>query len=151
MTPWTIALQASLSFTIFQSLLKLISIESVMPSNHLILCLPLLHLSSIFLSITAFPNESALHIMWPKYWSLGFSMSPSSDYSGLISFRIDWFDLFVVQRTLKSSSSPQFESINSSVLSLLYGSALTSVHDYWINHSFDYTDARYKIPESVVH
>ena len=94
-TLWTAACQASLSFTISQSLLKLRSFESVMPSNHLILCCPLL-LPSIFFSIRVFSNESALHIRWPKYWSFSFSISPSKEYSGLISFRIDWFDLLAV-------------------------------------------------------
>ena len=98
--PWTVAHQASLSITNSQSLLRLMSIESVMPSNHLILCHPLLLLPSIFSNIRVFSNESALHIRWPKYWS--FSISPSSEYSGLISFRIDWFDLLAVQGTLKS-------------------------------------------------
>ena len=92
--PWTAASQPSLSFTIFSSLLKLMSIESVMPSNHLILCHPLLLMPSIFPSIRVFSNESALHIRWPKYCS--FSISPSNEFSGLISFRIDWFDLFAV-------------------------------------------------------
>ena len=91
-TPWTAACQASLSFSISQSLLKLMSIASLMPSNHLILCHPLLLLPSIFPSIKVFSNESALHIRWPKYWSFSFSISPYSEYSGLISFRIDWFD-----------------------------------------------------------
>ena len=100
-TPWTAALQASLSLTISRSLLKLMSIESVMPSNHLILCHSLL-LPSIFPSIRIFSNESALRIRWPKYWSFSFSISPSNEYSGLISFRIDWLDLFGVQGTLKS-------------------------------------------------
>ena len=100
-TPWTTALQASLSFSISWSLLKLMSIESVMPSNHLILCRPIL-LSSIFPSIRVFSNDSALHIRWPKYWSFSYSISPSNEYSGLISFRIDWFDLLAVQGTLKS-------------------------------------------------
>ena len=100
-TPWTAACQASLSFTISQNLFKLMSVESVMPSNHLILCRPLLFLPSIFPSIRVFSNESALHIRWPKYWSFSFSISPSKEYSGLISFRIDWFDL-AVQGTLKS-------------------------------------------------
>ena len=99
MTPWTAACQASLSFTISRSLLKLMSIELVMPFNHLKLCCPLLLLPTIFPSIKVFSNESALHIRWPKYWS--FSVSPSNEYSGLISFRIDWFDL-AVQGTLKS-------------------------------------------------
>ena len=96
------AWQASLSFTISQSLFKLMSIESVMPSNYLILCRPLLLLPSIFPSIRIFSNESALHIRWPKYWSFSFSISPSNEYSGLISFRMDWLDLLVVLGTLKS-------------------------------------------------
>ena len=99
-TPWTSACQASLSFTIFQSLLKLMSIESVMPSNHLVLYHPLLLLPSVFPSIRVFSNELGIHIWWPKYWS--FSISPSSEYSGLISFKMDWFDLLAVQGTLKS-------------------------------------------------
>ena len=101
-TPWTAACQASLSFTVSRNLLKLMSIELVMPSNHLILCHPLLLLPSIFPSIRVFSNESALHIRWPKTWSFSFSISPSSEYWGLISFRIDWFDLLAVQGTLKS-------------------------------------------------
>ena len=101
-TPWTAACQASRSITNSQSLLKLMSFESVMPSNHLILCHPLLILPSIFPSIRVFLNESVLHIRWPKYWSLSFSISPSSEYSGLISFRMDWLDLLAVQGTLKS-------------------------------------------------
>ena len=101
-TPWTAAIQASLSITNFWSLLKLISIESVMPSNHLILCRPLLLLPSIFPSIRVFSNESVLHIRWPKYWSFSFSISPSNEYLGLISFKIDWLDPLVVQGTLKS-------------------------------------------------
>ena len=99
--PWTAACQASLSFNISQSLLKLMSIESVMPSNHLIFCHPAFS-SSIFPSIVVFSNESALHIRWPKYWSFSFSISPSHEYSGFISFRMDWFDLLAVQGTLKS-------------------------------------------------
>ena len=101
-TPWTAAHQASLFTTNSQSLLKLTSIESVMPSNHLILCCPLLLLPSIFPSIRVFSSESVLHIKWPKYWSFSFSISPSSEFSGLISFRIDWLDLFAAQGTLKS-------------------------------------------------
>ena len=93
MTPWTASRQASLSITSSQSLLRLMSIESVMPSNHLILCHPLLLPPSIFPRIRVFSNESALHIRWTKYWSFSFSISPSNEYSGLISFRIDWFDL----------------------------------------------------------
>ena len=100
--PWTVAHQASLSFTISQSWFKLLSIESVMPSNHLILCYPLLLQPSIFPSIRVFPSELALGIRWPKYWSFSFNISPSNEYSGLISFKADWFDLFAVQGTLKS-------------------------------------------------
>ena len=98
--PWTVAYQTPLSFTVSQSLFKLMSIESVMPSNHLILCRPLLLLPSIFPSIRVFSNESALHIRWPKYWSFNFSISPSSEYSGLISCRMDWFDLLDLRGTL---------------------------------------------------
>ena len=100
-----------------------------MPSNHLILCHPLFLLPSVFPSIRVFSSESVVHIRWPKYWS--FSISPSNEYSELISFRIDWFDLLTVQGTLESFLEPQFESINSWVLSLLYGPILTSVHNYW--------------------
>ena len=102
MTPWTVAHQASLSFTISRSLLRHMSIESVMLSNHLILCCPLLLLSSVFPSIRVFSSESTLHIRWPKYGSFNLSINPSSEFSGLISFRIDWFDLLAVQGTLKS-------------------------------------------------
>ena len=101
-TPWPAAHQASLSITNSQSLLKLTSIESVMPSNHLILCRPLLFLPSIFISIRVFSNESVLHVRWPKYWSFSFSISPSNEHPGLISFRMDWLDLLAVQGTLKS-------------------------------------------------
>ena len=126
-TPWTAARQASLSFTISRSLLKLMSIESVMASSHLILCHPLLLLPSILPSIRDFSDESALHIRWPKYCSFRFSISPSNEYSGLVSFRIDWLDLLTVKESLEtpcrleSSLTPQFKSINSSTLSLLYG------------------------------
>ena len=119
------------------SLPKFMSIKSVMPSNHLILCRLLLLLPSIFPSIRDFSNESALHIKWPKYYSFNFRISPSSEYSGLISFRVDWFALLAVQGTQESSPTPQFESISSSVLSLLYGPAPTSAHDYWKDHSLD--------------
>ena len=132
-TPWTAACQASLSITSSQSLPKLMSIESVMPSNHLILCHPLLLLPSIFPSIRVFSSESVLHIRWPKYWSFSFSISPSSEYSGLISFGMDWLDLLAVQ----GSPTPQFKSISSSALSFLYTSTLTSIHDCWKNHSLD--------------
>ena len=101
-TPWTVARQASLSIANSRSLLKLMSIESVMPSNHLILCRPLLLLPSIFPSIRGFSNESVLHIRWPKYWGFSFSISPSNEYSGLISFKMGWLGLLAVQGTLKS-------------------------------------------------
>ena len=136
-TPWTVPHQASLSITNSQSFLKLMSIESVMPSNHLILCQPLLLLPSIFPSIRVFSSESVLCIRWPQYWNFSFSISPSSEYSGLISLRMDWFDLLRVHGTLKSSPTPQFKSINFSALSFLYGPTLTSIHDYWKKHSFD--------------
>ena len=123
-------LQDSLSFTISQSLTKLMSIESVMLSNHLILCHPLLLLPSIFPSIWVLSSESTRSIRWPNYCSFSFNISLFKEYSGLISFRIDWFDLLAIQGTLKILS-PQFKSINSLVLSLLYGPILTSIHDYW--------------------
>ena len=113
-TPWTTACQASLSITNSQSLLKFMSIKSVMPSNHLILCCPLLLLPSVFPSIRVFSNESVLHIRWPKYWSFSFSISPSNEYSGLISFMIDWFDLLAIQGTLKSLL--QHDSSKASIL-----------------------------------
>ena len=119
-TPWMGAYQASLSITNSRSLLKPLSIESVKPFNHLILCCPLLLSPSIFPSIRVFSNESVFQIRWPKYWSFSFSISPSNEYSGLISFRMDWLDLLAVQETLKSSPTLQFKSINSSVLSFLY-------------------------------
>ena len=119
-TPWTIARQASLSFIISQSLLKFMSIELVMPSNHLILCHPLLLLPSIFLSIRVFSNKSALRIRWPKYWSFRFNISPSNDYSELISFRIDWFDPLAVQGTVKSLQS--FLASGSFLMSRLFTS-----------------------------
>ena len=134
-TPWTAAHQAFLSITSSQSLCKLMFIESVMPSNCLIIRHPRL-LPSIFPNIRVFSNESVLHIMWPKDWSFGFSISPSSEYSILISFRMDWLDLLAVQGTLKESSpTPQFKSINSSVLSFLYSPTLTSIPDYWKSQS----------------
>ena len=121
-TPWAAAHQTFLSIIISRSLLKLMSIESVMPSNHLILCHPLLLLPSIFPSITVFSNESILHIRWPKYWSSSFSIRPSNEYWGMISFRIDWFDLLAVQRTLKSL----FQHHNSKTL-ILWCSAFLMV------------------------
>ena len=132
-TPWTAARQASLSFTISWSLLKLMSIESVMPSKYLILCQPLLLSPSIFPSVRVFSNESVLHIGWPKYWS--FSISPSNECSGQISFRIDWLDLLAVQGTLKSLLQH-----HSSIASILWCSAFFMVqlsHPYWKNRSFD--------------
>ena len=128
--------KGTLSFTISQSLLRFMSIESVILFNHLIHCFPLLLLPSIFPSIRSFPMSPLFHIRWPEYWS--FSISPSNKYSGLTSFRIDWFDLLAVQGTLKNllqHHSPK--SINPSALIFLYGPTLTSIHDYWKNHSFD--------------
>ena len=141
-TPWTAACQASLSITNSWSLPKLMSIETVMPSNHLILCRPLLLLPSVFPSIRVFSTESVCHISWPKYWSFSFSIRPSSEHSGLISFSTDWLDLLVGRSkrsrdSQESSPTPQFKSIHSPVLSFLYGPALTSIHDYWKNHIFD--------------
>ena len=135
--PWTAACQASLSITNSWSLLKLTYIESVMSSNHLILCRPLLLPPSIFPSIRAFSNESVL-IWWLKYWSFSFNISPSNEYSGLISFRTNWFlSPCSPGDSQESSPTPQFKSINSSVLSFLYSPTLTFIHDYWKNHSFD--------------
>ena len=130
-TPWTAACQASLSFPISQSLLKLMSIESMMPSDYLLSPHPLLLLPSIFRSIRVFSIELAFRIRWPKYWSFSFTISPSNEYSGLISLRIDWFDVLVSKDSQESSLAPQFESISSSALSLLYDPTLISVHDYW--------------------
>ena len=132
-TPWTAAHQVSLFITNSLSLLKLISTELVMPSNHLILCRPLLFLPSIFPSIRVFSNESALHIRWPKYWSFSFSISPPNEYSELISFRMDWLDLLAVQGTLKSLLHTTFKNINSLTPGFLYSTTLTSIHDYWKN------------------
>ena len=137
-TPWTAACQASLSITNSRSLVKLMLIESVMPSNYLILCCPVLLLPSIFPSIRLFPNESALCIRWPKYWSFSFNISLSNEHPGLISFRTDlvgspcspW-------DSQESSPIPQSKSINSSVLSYLYSPTLTSIHDHWKNYSLD--------------
>ena len=113
-------------------------IESVIPSNHLILCCPLLLCLQFFSASGVFFNELALGIRWPKYWSFSFSTSSSNEYSGLISFTIDWFDLLIVQGTLKSLlKTSQFKSIISLVLSFIYASTLTSMQDYWKNHSFD--------------
>ena len=130
-TPWTAAYQASLSFTISRRLLKLMSIELMMPSNHLILCCPLLLLPSIFPSIRVFSNESVLHTRWPKYWCFSFNISPSNEYSGLISLGLSGLISLLSKGLKKSSPAPQLESINSSVLSLPHGPTLISIHDYW--------------------
>ena len=116
-----------------QNLLKLMSIELVMPSNHLILCCPLLLLPSIFPSIRVFSSASALCMRWPKYWSFSFHISPFNEHPGLISFRMDWLDLLAVQGTLKSL----LQHHSSKALSFLYNPALTTIHDYWKNHSLD--------------
>ena len=133
-TPWIAACQASLFNINSQSLPRLMSIESVMPSSHLILCHPLLLLPPIPPSVRVFSSESTLHVRWPKYWSFSFSISPSNEHPGLI-FRMDWLDLLAVQGTLKSLlQHPQFKSINSSVFSFLYGPILTSIDYTWKNH-----------------
>ena len=134
--PWNAACQASLSITKSWSLFKFMSVKSVIPSSHLILYRPLLLLPSIFPSITVFSNESVLRIRWPKYWSFSFSISPSNEYSGLTSLRIDWLDLLAVQGKSLSrvSSKTTVQSIDSSALSFLYSPTLTSIHDYWKNH-----------------
>ena len=137
-TPGTAACQASLSLIIFWSLFKLMSIEAVIPSNHLILCRPLSLLSSTYTSIRVFSNESVLCIRWSKNWSFSISISPSNEYLGLISFRIDWLDLLAVQGTLKSLL--QHHSSKASILwhsALFIVQSLTSIHDYWKNHSLD--------------
>ena len=133
--PWTAAHQASLSFTISQSLLKLMSIEAVMPSYHLIPCHHLFLLFSVFPSIRVFPHEFALYIRWPKYWSFGFNISPSSEYSGLISFRMDWFYLLAVQGTLKSLL--QHRGSNASILwcSAFFMIQFPPIHGSWKKHS----------------
>ena len=131
-SPWTAAHQAALSITISQSLPKFMPIESVMPSNHLILCHPLLFLPSILPSIRVFSKESVLHIRWPKYCSFSFSISPSNEYSGFISFRNDWFDLLAVQGTLK-----RLLQYHSSKASILGSPTLIFIRDSWKNHSFD--------------
>ena len=140
-TPWIAARQVSLSITNSQSLLKLMSIELVMPSSHLILCHPLLLLPPIPPSIRVFSSGSTLRMRWPKYWSFSFSISPSKEHPGLISFRMDWLDLLAVQGdSQESSPAPQFKSINSSALSFLHSPTLTSIHDHWKNHSLDQMD-----------
>ena len=134
--PWTTARQASLSITNSRSSPRLMSIELVMPPSHLIFCRPLLLLPPIPPSIRVFSNESTLPIRWPKYWSFSFSISPSKEHPGLISFRMDWLDL-LARDSQESSPTPQFKSINSSVLTFLHSPTLTSIHDHWKNHSLD--------------
>ena len=137
-TPWIAARQASLSITNSWSSLRLTSIVSVMPSSHLILCRPFLLLPPIPPSIRVFANESTLRMRWPKYWNFSFSIIPSKEHPRLISFRMDWLDLLAVQGTLKSLlPTPQFKSINSSMLHFLHSPTLTSIHDHWKNHSLD--------------
>ena len=138
--PWIAACQASLSITNSRDLLKLTSIKSVMPSSHLILCRPLLLLPPIPPSIRVFSNESTLCMRWPKYWSFSFSISPSNEHPGLISFRMDWLDLLAVQETQESSPTLHFKRINSSVLSFLHSPTLTSIHNHWKNHNLDWMD-----------
>ena len=133
-TTWTAAHQASLSMNPW-SLFKLMSIQLVMPSNHLILCPPLLLLPSIFLSIRVFSSESVCHIRWRKYWSFSFNISPSREHSGLISFRMG--SSCSPRDSQESSPTPLFKSINSSALSFLYSPTLISIHDYWKNHNLD--------------
>ena len=132
---WPHEPQEARSITSSQSPPKPMSIELVMSSNHLILCCPLLLPPSIFPSIRVFSNESVLHIRWPKYWE--FQHQSFNNYSGLISFRMDWLDFLAVQGTLKSPPTPWIKGISSLVLSLLYGPTLKSIHDYWKTHSFD--------------
>ena len=137
-SPRTVARWDSLSITNSRSLFKLVSIESVMPSNHLILCRPLLLPPSIISRIRVFSNESVLRIRWPKYWSFSFSISPSNEYSGLVSLGwTGWISLSCPRDSQESSSIAQFKNINSSGLSFLYSPTLTSIHDYWKNHSFN--------------
>ena len=136
-TPWTAARQASLSVTNSQSPPKPMSIESVMPSSHLILCHPLLLLPSILPNIRVFSNESALCMRWPKYWSFSFNISPSNQYPGLISFRMDWLDLLAVQGTLKSLLQHHISKVSILRCWAFFILQLTSIHDYWKNHSLD--------------
>ena len=135
-TAWTTAFQASLSFMICQSSLKVMSVESVMLSNNLILCCPLLLLPSIFPIIRVFSYELALYVRWSKYWSFSFSISPSYEYSGLISFNIDWFDLLPVQGALKSLLHTTFQKHQFLGTQHSCGPTLTSIHDSWKNHSY---------------
>ena len=135
-SPWTAAHQASLSITNTQSVQKLMSTVSVMPSNHLILCCPLLLLPSVFPSIRVFSSESVFCIRWPKYWSFSFNIIPSNEYSGLISLGWTGWISLLSKGSQESPPTPQFKSISFSVLSFLYCPTLTSIHDYLKNHSF---------------
>ena len=137
-TPWTAACQASLSITNTQNLLKLMSLASVMPSNHLMLCQPLLLPPSIIPSIRVFSSESVLHIRWPKYWSFSFSINPSNEYLGLISVRMDWLDLLAskgLSRVFSNATVQKHQFFGKSCF--LYSPTLTFIRDYWKNHSFD--------------
>ena len=136
-TPWIAARQASLSITNSQSLPKLMCIESVMPSSHLILCRPLLLLPPIPPSIRVFSNESTLHMRWPKYWSFSLSINPSNEHPGLVSFRMDWLDLLVVQGTLKSFLQHHSSKALALPCSGFFIVQLTSIHDHWKNHTLD--------------
>ena len=138
-TPWIAACQDPLSITNSWRSPKLMSIELVMPSSHLILCRPLLLLPPIPPSIRVFSNKSTLHLRWPKCWSFSFSISPSNQHPGLFSFRMDWLHLPAVQGThsQESSPTPQLKSINSLALSFLYSPTFTSIYDYWKNHSLE--------------
>ena len=136
-TPWAAAHQAFLSITNSRSSLRLTSIESVIPSSHLILCCSLLLLPPIPPSIRVFSNESTLLMRWPKYWNFSFNIIPSKEIPGLISFRMDWLDLHAVQGTQESSQIPQFKNINHLMLNFLHSPSLISIHDHWKNHSLD--------------
>ena len=139
-TPWTAAHQVSLSLIISQNLLKFTPIESVIPSNHLILYHPLLHLPLIFPSIRIFSSKSALRIRWPKYWSFSFNISPSNEHTELISFWMNWLDLLAVQGSLRSLLWHDSSKASLPGLSFPYSPTLTSTHDYWKNYSLDYMD-----------
>ena len=150
MIPWTAECQASLFTGNSRSLLKLMSLASVMLPNHFILYHPLFLLPAIFPSIRVFANESVLCIRWLTYWSFSFRLSPSNEYSGLMSFSMDWLNLFAVQGTLQESSPTQFKSINTSAFSFHYSPTLTSICDYWKNHSFDKMDFCWKSNVSAI-
>ena len=150
-TPWIAARQASLSSTNSRSSLRLTSIESVMPSSHLILCRPLLLLTPVPPSNRVFYNESTLHMRWPKYWTFSFSIIPSKEIPGLISFRMDWLDLFAVQGTSRSLlQHHSSKAINSSVLSLLHSPTLTSIHDHRKNHSLNSILGHYQMVSTEI-